>query len=123
MGEKKFRVHRMCNKLKEYQFSLYYRPGKHNQEEHALSRLPLPATADVFCKCRLIEPGDVEVYFVGASSIQQTRSLSENSAREKSASDTSAREKPAVQVATIFPSLFNCPFGSSCQTTTGDTAE
>ena len=62
MGEKKPRVHRMCNILKTYQFSLGYRPGKHNQVADALSRLPLPATADDFDKRRLIEPGDVEVY-------------------------------------------------------------
>ena len=108
----------MCNILKAYQFSLGYRPGKHNQVADALSRLPLPATEDDFDKCRLIEPGDVEVYFIGASGIYQTRLLS-----EKSASDISASDKSAVQVANIVPSPFNCPLVSLCQPTTDDVAE
>ena len=62
----------MCDILKAYQFSLGYRPGKHNQVADALSRLPLPATTDGVDKCRLIEPGDVEVCYKGASGIQQS---------------------------------------------------
>ena len=63
MSETKPRVHRMCNVLYAYQFSLKYRPGKHNQLDDASSRLPLPATADDYDKCRLIEPGGVELFF------------------------------------------------------------
>ena len=92
MGGEKPPVHRsMCNILKAYPFSLDYRPGKHN---HVADVLPLPATADDVNECRLIEPGDVEVFFVGANGIQQTRSLS-----EKSASDTPASETSTVRVA------------------------
>ena len=54
----------MCNVLHAYQFSLKYRPGKDNQLADALSRLPLPATADDYDKCRLIEPGDVDFFLL-----------------------------------------------------------
>ena len=46
----------MCKVLHAYLFSLKYRPGKDNQLADALSRLPLPVTAEDYDKCRLIEP-------------------------------------------------------------------
>ena len=65
----------MCNVLHAYQFPLKYRPGKENQLADAMSRLPLPVTAVDHDKCRLIEPGHVEVFFVGASGVTPKRSL------------------------------------------------
>ena len=54
----------MCNVLHAYQFPPKYRPGNDNQLADASCRLPLPAMADDYEKCRLIELGDVEVFFL-----------------------------------------------------------
>ncbi|CAN0495735.1 unnamed protein product, partial [Scytosiphon promiscuus] len=70
MGERRPRIHRMCDFLSNYQFKLNYKKGNENQVADALSRLPLEATYDdVTGKCRLIDEGDVEVYFVGAAGL------------------------------------------------------
>ena len=53
----------MCNVLHAYQFPRKYRPGNKNQLVDAFYLLPLPATADDYDECRLIEPGGVEVSF------------------------------------------------------------
>ncbi|CAB1118926.1 unnamed protein product [Ectocarpus sp. CCAP 1310/34] len=78
MGEKKPRVQRMCDFLSAYSFTLSYRKGKENQVADALSRLPQPPTAADFDKCKLIEDGDLEVYFLG-SRRRATRKLGSDS--------------------------------------------
>lgn len=74
--------------------------------EITLSRLPLSAAPDVLDKCRLIEPGHVEVYFARASGIQNARSL-----RIKSAGQ---------QVASIVPPLSQSQLVSCCPPSTTD---
>ena len=54
-----------------YTYTLEYRPGKNNGNADSLSRLPLPATeADTHPDARLSDPADIDVYLIGASSLQ-----------------------------------------------------
>ena len=95
----------MCNVLHAYEFSLKCRPGKDHHLADALSRLTLPATADDYDKCRLIEPGDVGSFFVGASGVTPKRSL---------------RPLLVEQVSSISTSVDEHQFALGCQPLTSD---
>ena len=87
----------MCKVLHAYLFSLKYRPGKDNQLADALSRLPLPVTAEDYDKCRLIEPR--------ARGVTPKRSL---------------RPMLVEQVGSISPSVDKRQFASCCQPLTSE---
>ena len=70
MGERHPRIMRWLEFLASYDYTLKYRKGCDNGNADFLSRLPQPVTSqDLSDTCRLTEPTDVGIYFVGASGI------------------------------------------------------
>ena len=70
VSDKSNRVQRWFGFLNAYIFTLKHRCKNANLNADALSRFPLPATAeDLQPRYRLTDPSDLDVYFVGASRI------------------------------------------------------
>ena len=70
VGEHNPRIMRWLEFLSAYDYTLKYRKGSDNGNADFLSRLPQPVTEqDVSDTCRLTDPTDVGIYFVGACGV------------------------------------------------------
>ena len=73
MSDKSNRVQRWFNFLSAYTFTLKHRSKNVNANADVLS-FPLPATGEnLQPRYRLIDPSDLDVYFLGASGIHSSR--------------------------------------------------